>query len=41
MSLILVSIGVYLDLIEVGTWLGTGSVKDFKDLLKNGDRMLH
>ena len=27
-SLISVPIGVYLDLIEVGTWLGTGSVKE-------------
>ena len=36
-----VLIGVYLDLIEVGTWLGTGSTKDFEDLLKKSDRTLH
>ena len=34
MSLTLVPIGVYLDLIEVGTRLGIGSMKDFEDLLK-------
>ena len=33
-SLTSVSIGVYLDLIEVGTWLETGSMKDFEDLLE-------
>ena len=33
-SLTSVPIGVYLDLIWVGTWLGIGSTKDFEDLLK-------
>ena len=33
-SLTSVPIGVYLDLIGVGTWLGTGSMKEFEDLLK-------
>ena len=33
-SLTSVPIGVYLDLIEVGTWLRTGSTKDFEDLLE-------
>ena len=40
-SLTSVPIGVYLDLTEVGTWLGTGSTKDFEDLLKKGDLTLH
>ena len=40
-SLTSVPIGVYLGLIEVGTWLGTGSTKDFEDLLKKSDRTLH
>ena len=34
MSLTSVPIGVYLDLIGVGTWLGIGSTKDFEDLLE-------
>ena len=33
-SLTSVPIGVYLDLIQVWTWLGTGSTKNFEDLLK-------
>ena len=33
-SLTSVPIGVYLDLIRVGTWLGTGSAKEFEDSLK-------
>ena len=33
-SLISVPIGVYLDLIRVGTWLGTGNTKDIEDLLE-------
>ena len=33
-SLTSVLIGVYLDLIRVGTWLGTGSTQDFEDLLE-------
>ena len=33
-SLSSVPIGVYLNLIGVGTWLGTGSTKDFEDLLE-------
>ena len=33
-SLTSVPIDVYLDLIQVGTWLGIGSTKDFEDLLK-------
>ena len=40
-SLTSVRIGVYLGLIEVRTWLGTGSAKDFEDLLKKSDRTLH
>ena len=40
-SLTSVPIGVYLGLIEVGTQLGTGSAKDFEDLLKKSDRTLH
>ena len=33
-SLTSVSIGVYFDLIGVGTWLGTGSTLDFEDSLE-------
>ena len=33
-SLTSVLIGVYLDLIWIGTWLGTGSTKNFEDFLK-------
>ena len=33
-SLTSVPIDVYLDLIEVSTWLGTGSTKDFEDSLE-------
>ena len=40
-SLTSVPIGVYLDLIKVGTWLGTGSMKNFEDLLEKSDRTLH
>ena len=40
MSLTSVPIGVYLDLIDIGTRLGTGSSKDFKELLKKSDRTL-
>ena len=40
-SLTSVPIGVYLDHIEVGTWLGIDSTKDFEDLLEKSDRTLH
>ena len=39
-SLTSVPIGIYLDLIEVGTRLGIDSSKDFEELLKRSDRTL-